>query len=395
MKYTTKRAIGSLVGCLVMGLSCYGLHAETGNAKSEDSAVVKRPAGAPKFSWDRVPLNAHFGISTGVKQEEYDFLAKYFGFVTITAGRSTRDYTSAELYTAEAAKEIKKRNPDAHVLFYWASDKPKHQSKITNDKYPGEYYPYTEKKGDTVRDGKLFDLRRQEVLDWWSDASAAAIHQYGCDGIYVDGATSGTKNGKYHRLVDKKFVEAFQKGNISMLKDSKKKMGSDKLIIFNPLHPDETKKEILKYADGAMIDDFDRVAKRPQSKEYMLSSIKLLRDTSKSGKIVIFKTWPRFSMLLRKDPKMLKQKERIEQARKDITFALASFLIGAEVNSYFCYSWGWNAPEGTFVSYPEYDKRLGPPKGDFVQKGWTFTREFEHAAVFLDLEKRTGKIDWR
>lgn len=352
--------------------------------------------GYPPFSWDKVPLYAHFGISTGVKPEDYDFLAKHYDFIAITAGRKVGDdYTSAELYTAEAAREIKKRNPDATVLFYWATDKPKHQSKISNDRYPGDYYDATEKRGGQERKHQLFDLRRQEVLDWWSDAAGAAIHKYGCDGIYVDGATSGTENDKYQRLLDKESADAMHQGTISMLRDAKKKMGGDKLIIFNPLHPDSGKVEMLKYSDGAMIDDFDRVSTRPQSKEYMLSSIKLLRDTSRSGKIVVFKTWPRFSMLLRRDPKMLNEQEKVEQARKDITFALACFLLGAEVNSYFCYSWGWNAPEGTFVAYPEYDKPLGPPKGDFVQDDWTFTREFAHASVFVDLEKRTGRIDWK
>jgi len=58
-------------------------------------------------------------------------------------------------------------------------------------------------------------------------------------------------------------------------------------------------------------------------------------------------------------------------------------------------TWGWNPEDGSLDWYPELDKPLGPPKGDAVQKGWTFQREFEHASVFVDLESRTGEIDWR
>lgn len=361
-----------------------------------DPELALRPEGAPKFSWDKVPLNAHFGISNGLTSDEYQFLAETFDFITITAGpKKGDDYTSAELYTAEAAKEIKKRNPDATVIFYWASDKPKFQSKITNDTYPGDYYPYSESKGSSVRRGELFDLRRQEVLDWWSDAAGAAIHKYGCDGIYVDGATSGTKNGKYQRLVKKEYVEAFQQGNISMLKSAKLKMGEDKLVLYNPLHPGGDTHELLKYTDGAMIDKFNRIGSRPQSPEEVLSMIELLRDTSRSGKIITFKAWPDFAINLRKNAGMLTEQQAIAMARKDMTFSLASFLIGAEVNSYFNYSWGWTIPEGTFVSYPEYDKRLGAPQAPFVRDGWKLTREFEHASVFVDLETREAKIDWR
>ncbi len=87
--------------------------------------------------------------------------------------------------------------------------------------------------------------------------------------------------------------------------------------------------------------------------------------------------------------------EVLRAAKKDITFPLACFLTGAEPNCYFCYSWGWNPEDGSLDWYPELDKPLGPPKGDAVQKDWTFQREFEHASVFVDLENRTAKIDWR
>ena len=47
------------------------------------------------------------------------------------------------------------------------------------------------------------------------------------------------------------------------------------------------------------------------------------------------------------------------------------------------------------VAIGAFDKPLGAPKGDAVQTGWTFRREFQHASVFVDLEKRIGKINWK
>ena len=38
--------------------------------------------------------------------------------------------------------------------------------------------------------------------------------------------------------------------------------------------------------------------------------------------------------------------EVLRAAQKEITFPLACFLVGAEPNCFFCYSWGWTAKDG-------------------------------------------------
>jgi len=38
---------------------------------------------------------------------------------------------------------------------------------------------------------------------------------------------------------------------------------------------------------------------------------------------------------------------------------------------------------------------LGPPKGPAVKDGTAYTREFESASVFLDIEMQTAKITWK
>ena len=367
------------------------------------SAMGQEPArnGLPPFNWDRVPVSVHFGIGEGLTPEQYDFIAEHFNFITLTAGPLPRNSKgSAELYTAEAARAIKKRNPKAKVLFYWASDKPKHQSRISNAAYPGEYIIQTQKRnGQKDRIIKWFDLSRKDVQTWWSDAAAAAVHKYACDGIFVDGATAGTPGGPLSRVVGKQKAAAMDKAVFAMLKEAKRKMGPDKLIIFNPLHGHDGNRaqlgqEYLPVTDGAMVDDFDRL--RAQSKEYMANTIKTMRAAAKEGKVIIFKGWPRFLAAWRAGKMKNKPHDEVLlTAQKEIMFPLACFLVGAEPNCYFCYSWGWTAKDGSLDWYPQFDKPLGPPKGDAVQKGWTFQREFEHASVFVDLENRTAKIDWR
>jgi hypothetical protein len=355
----------------------------------------------PEFNWDRVPVSVHFGIGDGLEPEQYDFLAKHFDFITLTAGRLPKSSKgSAELYTAEAARAIKKRNPKAKVLFYWASDKPKHQSRISNEAYPGEYIIHTRRrKGGKTEITKYFDVTRKEVQGWWSDAAASAVHKYSCDGIFVDGATAGRPGGPWSRDLGKEKAAAMDKAVFAMLKDARKKMGSDKLIIFNPLHGSDGGRaplgqEYLPETDGAMVDDFDRL--RVQSKEYMATTIKTMQKAAKDGKIIIFKGWPRFLGAWRAGKmKKTPHDEVLRAAQKDITFPLACFLAGAEPNCYFCYSWGWNPENGSLDWYPEFDKPLGSPKGLANREGFIYRREFTHASVFVDLEKKTAKIDWR
>ena len=69
--------------------------------------------------------------------------------------------------------------------------------------------------------------------------------------------------------------------------------------------------------------------------------------------------------------------------------------MAAEPNCYFCYTWGYREQHGTFDWYPEFDKPLGPPKGEAKKDGWNYQREFAHASVSVNLETKTVRIDWK
>ena len=125
------------------------------------------------------------------------------------------------------------------------------------------------------------------------------------------------------------------------------------------------------------------------------STIETMNKASKDGKLVIFKAWPGFTWWSDKELIKKPHADQLAVAKKNLTFPLACFLVGAGPNCYFCYTWGWLPEYGTFDRYPEFDKQLGPPKADAVRTGWTFRREFQHASVFVDIEKRIGRIDWK
>jgi hypothetical protein len=47
------------------------------------------------------------------------------------------------------------------------------------------------------------------------------------------------------------------------------------------------------------------------------------------------------------------------RAQENVTFPLATFLIVANENSYFNYTWGYRHNHGAYDWYPEFDKKLG------------------------------------
>lgn len=375
-------------------------------AKASSPQAFAADHARPDFSWDRVPVSVHVGLGRGLGPEDYAFLAEHYNFITFTGGDFDREYrkdrsVSFEKVVTEASATIKQHNPRAKVLFYWAADCLKPHNKLLRRGLPRDGRINVARNREKTTE--IFDTTREDVREWWSGGAANAVHEYGCDGIFVDGATAFRPDGIYGKRLGKERAKSLEEGMFSMLEQAKTKMGKESILLFNPLHaPARGQAEdeslgwrYLPLADGAMVDDFDRDSKRPQSAEYMAGTIAVMRRAASLGKIVVFKAWPGFTWWSNPDLLARPQAEQAAVARENIEFPLACFLVGAESHCYFCYSWGWLPQHGALEWYPEFNKRLGPPRHAARQRGWTFTREFEHAAVFVDVENRVAKITWR
>lgn len=356
-------------------------------------APIRAGDKSPSFRWDRVPVYAHVGkTSDDFTAEQLDFLAKHFDFITIEKHQASHKRGSTEDGFVVAAREIKKRNPKAKVLFYWnasldtSSNRGVYKAMRT---FPAGGF-LKDSKGDPVLRRKTvpnYDLTRQDVRDWWSDAAAKAVSEYGADGIFADAMGQSQEKG-----LDDQKLAALVASRVALLEQTRRKIGSDKLIIYNGLLKDDPGK-LLRFADGAMIECFGH-PKYGDSKEQLTASFEATHAAAKDGKTVLLKGWPGFTF--RESDMMQKPHGELARLAKDrITFSLACFLVAAQTNSYFCYTWGYREMHGTFDWYPEFDKPLGPPKGGAKRDGWTYRREFEHASVFVDLEKKTARIDWR
>ena len=137
------------------------------------------------------------------------------------------------------------------------------------------------------------------------------------------------------------------------------------------------------------------------SKEAILKDWELMSKISEAGKIAVWrigveKEKPEIAET-GKDPHSV-DAAYLALSKKRMGFYLSAFLMGAQPNCYFQYGWGWKLQTGPLAGHPEFKKPLGKPRGDFTRPdpgGWIFKREFQHASVWLDLEAREGKVEWK
>lgn len=346
----------------------------------------------PPFSWDRVPVYAHVGKSSDdFTDKELDFLANQFDFITIEKGQAVRKHGNTEDGFIAAARGIKQRNPEAKVLFYWNGFLEITPYKARSN-FP-ENGHLLDRKGQPVlvrERVRTYDLRREDVRTWWSDVAAKAVRDGDADGIFIDALPKVAANIR-RRELGQQGHQALKDGLAAMLHETRRKLGPNSLMIYNGMRGGEGT-EHLPTTDGVMIEHFDSFSSA--TKEKIAKDLDAMRDAAKEGKIVILKAWPGFSWL-DSDAMKTPREQRVELVRKNLTFPLACFLVAAERNCYLCYTWGYQEEHGTFEWYPEFDKPLGPPQGEATREGWTYQRDFEHASVFVDLEKRTARIDWK
>jgi len=245
----------------------------------------------PKFSWDTVPVYAHFGTTGGMSEAEIEFIATRYDFITLEKLHGAKlHYGLTEPQTFADVAKIKKINPDAQVLFYWnlLLDYPAY--KMSNERQSNDNWFIHNVSGDLHLKGKIklkyYDLSNRDFQRWWTSSAAKAL---------------------------------------------------------------------------------------------------------KEGKIVILKAWPGFTWS-DADIMKLPVAELQKRAQENITFPLDAFLIAANENSYFNYTWGYRDKHGAYDWYPEYDRKLGPPLSDASQNGFEYRREFKHVSVTLNIESKQAKI---
>jgi hypothetical protein len=350
--------------------------------------------GLTGFNWDRVPLNIHFGKrDADLTDAEIDFLASHSGFIALEKGHGASAHGSTEAGIADTARRLKARNPEVKALFYlngfinWTGYESfeTYRSEWTLRGIDGKVVT-------KVRDVVRPDPSNAEFREWWSDVVVAALQRGPIDGVFID-ALPQALSPSLVTVVGEEKAHAVIAGLREMIAMTKRKIGPNKIVLVNGIRAGNFQ-EILDWEgiDGVMIEHFDAInTTDPEDLKADLDSIAL---AASKGKFVVLKGWPGFTWL-EKEMMVRPHAELLALAREKITFPLACYLVATQPGSYFCYSWGYTDIHGMLDSYPELERPLGPPKADAEWDGLEATREFEYAEVWVNLETKEARIDWR
>jgi hypothetical protein len=366
------------------------------------AGAEKRPA----FSWDRVPRYVHIRKDTAFSDEELQYLAT-FPLITFEKATGHKDSGSVEAGTLKAARAVKAINPDTKILYY--------RNVIV---HYGDYAAGAELKaipGPFLigRDGNeklvrnrlpAYDLSQAVVRDWWIDAAQAVCSDPAIDGIFLDGVVKVLEPRYLQKELSAEKKAAELAGYERLVTDTRKMLGPQKLMIANVLRarfPDSGL-GAMQALDGSYIEGFEGAVGGLSKKDYVAKGIAAFQKAAQQGAIIAYTCgWGENLQDADETPESAAKTEHAKkqsvekQSRFD--YQLALFLICAEQYSYFDFKDGYDAKRSqTWLTHPsDYDRPLGPPSGPAVRDGYTYTREFAHVSVKLDIENETGELIWK
>lgn len=371
-------------------------HAKSGKPLAASSTY-------PEFSWDHVPMYMHIRKEKAYTDEELAFIAK-FPLITFEKSNGNKGYGSTEEGTLIAARKVKELNPLAKILYYrnvivhyggYAANQALDQ--IPDALLEGK------NGGQKLVRGKVpaYDLSNVQMRDWWIEHCKSMTADPAIDGLFLDGNIKALVPGYLRNDIGQEKKQRVEAGYRQMMKQTREAIGPGKLMIANILRArfDEGGLEYLHYFDGSYLEGFFHNVGRASYEDYVAKGIASIQQAAQQGKIIAFTT----GLAVSNNQSAMGideahgEVDSDEQAHEALIYAMAIFLICAEEHSYFRVHEGYSANDNQrwMRWFAEYDKPLGPPLGLAVKNGYQYTRNYEHATVFVDIEKRTADIQWR
>ncbi len=392
----------SFVCLSFLAISCASLQGQT-TWENSDGSHFQPKEFYPKFSWESTPMYYMFGDPKRVlTSKEIKFITERTEFICIEKSHGLRQLGAAELGAKHEIAAIKKVNPKIKVLFYFNSAYAWPFTSYNKNFTYKTIEQHPELKKFLILDPKTseleqrdqtfyFDVLNPEFRDWWVATVAKGVEFSGADGAFID-----QMHGFAWLRQDKS--KEVQKAMGMMMAALKEKLGPQKILLGNNAHV-RAAQYVFPSIDANM---FEHYKTEFISKESLVKDWADMLRISQAGKMSIFRIGVEYTKTAQKNKQFYKGRSRNERfvvlAKEKVAFYHACYLIGAQPYSYFQYGWGWQLSHGSLVDFPEFQKKLGAPKGAYVRKSdkeWEFTREFEHASVWVDLEKEQAEIKWK
>ncbi|QDV26383.1 putative glycoside hydrolase [Aureliella helgolandensis] len=358
----------------------------------------------PAFSWDHVPLYMHMRKATDFTQEELEYLA---GFPLITLEKTTGSstYGSTEDGSRAAAKAIKAVNRDACVLYYRNVMCNYSTYKVNSGlkDIPGAFLQDSDGNRKLHRGvRKVYDLSNPELRKWWVDHCVEMVGYDEIDGIFLDGNIKALEPAFLDQEIGSERKQAVAEGYTAMMKELRDRIPENKMLVANIIRARLTDSGLsyMPYFDGSYLEGIESPANGLTRVEYLANGIAAVQKAARQGKIICMSIGlGKAALTGLKIDDSRKKLARGANIQPRLEYCLALFLICAEKYSYFLphdgYDVNYNRSSVWLTRFPEYDKPLGPPLGPAIQNGTTYTRDFESASVFLDIEKQAAKITWK
>ncbi|WP_225035235.1 putative glycoside hydrolase [Winogradskyella sp. SM1960] len=375
------------------------------SVQKQETAVVKQKL--PEFSWDKMPLYMHLRKSEAFTKKELTYLSK-FPLITFEKTTGSKAYGSTEKGTIKAAKAVKKINPETKILYYknvivnwggYAEDKAflnEHpEALLVNTKGQKALMP-------NRRTG-FFDISEDYVRAYWLNHVKKVTKSPYIDGVFLDANIKVLVPMFFNNRVGEAKRDAIKTGYLSMMGDLEAQIGKDNLLIANILRvrPEfkDSGRDYLKFFDGSYIEGFEHENFGMTYEDYLAKGIEAVQKSAREGKVI--------AMSLGIGKALENAEAGIDDARKKVTlnenltkrldYLLAIFLVCAEKHSYVYPHDGYDIKKSAvwLKTFPQYEKKLGAPKGKAKREGYIYTRSFEHLDVWLDIEHQTAQLHWK
>ncbi|MFT5301124.1 MAG: acetyl esterase/lipase [Mariniblastus sp.] len=379
-----------------------------GGNESEPVGEKTTPGRLPEFSWDTLPRYVHVRKTGAFTPDEVKYLAT-FPLITFEKTTGSKAFGSTDAGTVKAAQAVKRINSATKVLFY--RNVIVHYGGYSFDqqleKIPAPFLVNKQGSDKLIRDRlRAYDLSTDCVRKWWVESMATVCNDDSIDGLFLDGTVKVLMNYLKSELPDGKKAEVVAGFN-RMMQDTRQTLGPKKLMIANMLRArfDDGGLEFMNHFDGSYLEGFEHNVGGVSKVDYLAKGISTVQQAAAQGKIIALTLNIAKSSLgdgVDEQKGELNDFASVSQERLDYSIAL--FLIMAERYSYLNIHDGYDVnPQGQhgnasklwLKSFPEYKKRLGPPQSPAERQGYHYTREFEHASVWLDIEAGMGRVTWK
>jgi len=385
-----------------------------------------------RHSWDTVNdvMGMHGKFTSGdaadfPTDETFAFIAKtYAGMATIGCGCGKGNATMEDT-SVRAAGKIKALNPSANVGMYYRSDMALELATCSSHSKMWNSHPdwwLKDDKGSYIKEhgtSHMMDFSNLQCANFFASVYLTVLDaklpsgKPAVDYIYMDGA--GCSKTAYQPGIGPARSDAICTGKMAMIAKLQallNERGLGQNLILNGMDTPVTAELFVPTgAAGAMFDHWTILQYLNRTNGAFLTGAVDQAFTFAQSKLVSnltvqIKGWPG-PIVKQKDqyppniptPKGPAELQRVGAER--FNSELAFFLLVAEDSFYWLYSWFWGWDDwipGQAASsvppafFPQAKCQLGPPKGKGVRVAgtWTYTREFEHATVFVDLVNRTA-----